>query len=82
MAQSEEHFTPSDLVQIYGLQEYGWGAHDLGNFLKTGLLRGHRNKKGVTYIHEESLISLLKFRNITLEKQKFELPQVLKVNFR
>ncbi len=72
-----EHFAPSDLVETYDLKNtIGWRSEDLGHLLKVGLLRGNRNSKGVTLIHEESLLSLLKYRNQTLEKSKFELNDV------
>lgn len=73
-----ENFAPADLVDIYELQEsVGWAAHDLGTLLKCGLLRGTRNAKGATLINEESLLSLLKYRNITLEKSKYEFDKAI-----
>ena len=65
-------YSPKDLVKIHNLDRIKWTYSDLGVLLKLGLLKGTRiQRKGITYIDEESLLQLLEFYNGVIESKKF-----------
>lgn len=56
--------TPGELIDKYpAIKKIGWTSRDIGQLLSMGLLKGKRNYKRESLIDENSLLSLVKFRN-------------------
>jgi len=68
------YLTPEEILEKYPEveQKLGWDKKSLGTFQARGLLDGYYNRNNrVAMIREASLISLIKFYNIEVEKRKY-----------
>ena len=76
MGKGSEYLTPSEIAEKYPELEdkIGWGAKELGVFLKANLLEGHYNHSTrKSMIKEESIFRLVRFANEKIENQKVEI---------
>ena len=71
-----DELTPAECIEEYPQLKkiFGWDAKSIGVFLSKGLLKGTYNRnKRVSLIEKDSLLSLVKYKNSLLEKNKIKL---------